>query len=163
MPLRVVGDLDVGAELNAALERRQFADQCAQRRRLAGAVGTEQRHAVAALDGQFAGAHQHVLAVASRRLRPDTSRTAVTVGKTRVRCHTVDLSANGARLKPRGNFQPGTPIELQFQPPDGPMMEVAAVVWRVESDSMAVMFLRNIAAQVAAPTRMAEHGRRGWR
>jgi hypothetical protein len=42
-------------------------------------------------------------------------------------------------------------------------MEVNAVVWRVESDSMAVMFLRNIAVQVTAPTRMPEHGRRGWR
>ena len=43
------------------------------------------------------------------------------------------------------------------------MMEVAGVVWRVESDSMAVMFLRNIAVQVAASTRAPEHGRRGWR
>jgi hypothetical protein len=104
--------------------------------------------------------------VASRRLhtRKNVSWTAwVTVGKTRIRCHTLDLSANGARLKPRGDFQPGTPVELQFQPPDGPLMEVAAVVWRVESDSMAVMFLRNIAVQVSAPTRMPEHGRRGWR
>jgi hypothetical protein len=104
--------------------------------------------------------------VASRRLhvRKNVSWTAwVTVGKTRIRCHTVDLSANGARLKPRGDFQPGTPVELQFQPPDGPLMEVAAVVWRVESDSMAVMFLRNIPVQVTAPTRMPEHGRRGWR
>ena len=103
---------------------------------------------------------------ASRRLhvRKNVSWTAwVTVGKTRVRCHTVDLSANGARLKPRGAFKPGTPVELQFQPADGPMMEVAAVVWRVEADSMAVMFLRNIAVQVASAARMPEHGRRGWR
>ena len=104
--------------------------------------------------------------VASRRLhvRRNVSWTAwVTVGKTRVRCHTVDLSANGARLKPRGAFQPGTPVELQFQPADGPMMEVAAVVWRVEADSMAVMFLRNIAVQVASSARMPEPGPRGWR
>jgi hypothetical protein len=33
----------------------------------------------------------------------------------------------------------------------------------VEADSMAVMFLRNIAVQVATPTRTAELGRRGWR
>ena len=42
-------------------------------------------------------------------------------------------------------------------------MQVAGVVWRVEGDSMAVMFLRNIAVQVTTPTRMPEHGRRGWR
>ena len=43
------------------------------------------------------------------------------------------------------------------------MMEVSAVVWRVEPDSMAVMFLQNIAVQVASAARMPEHGRRGWR
>jgi hypothetical protein len=103
---------------------------------------------------------------ASRRLhvRRNVSWTAwVTAGKTRVRCHTVDLSANGARLKPRGEFQPGTPVALQFQPADGPMMEVSAVVWRVEPDSMAVMFLQNVAVQVASAARLPEHGRRGWR
>ncbi len=103
---------------------------------------------------------------ATRRLhvRKNVSWTAwVSVGKTRLRCHTVDLSANGARLRPRRDIQPGTPVDLQFQPPDGPMMEVSGVVWRVESDSMAVMFLRNIAVQVATPTRAPEHGRRGWR
>src|SRR6185503_10421448 len=71
----------------------------------------------------------------SRRLhvRKHVSWTAwVTVGKRRMRCHTVDLSANGARLKPRGEIQPGTPVAVQFQPPDGPMMEVGAVVWRMD-------------------------------
>jgi hypothetical protein len=103
---------------------------------------------------------------ATRRLhvRKAVAWTAwITVGKTRIRCHTVDLSANGARLKPRGDFQPGTPVELQLQPPDGPLMEVAAVVWRVDTDSMAVMFLRHIAVQVSEAARVPEHGRRGWR
>jgi hypothetical protein len=103
---------------------------------------------------------------ATRRLhaRKAVAWTAwITVGKTRIRCHTVDLSANGARLKPRGNFQPGTPVELQLQPPDGPLMEVAAVVWRVDGDSMAVMFLRHIAVQVGPAARVPEPGRRGWR
>jgi len=102
----------------------------------------------------------------SRRLhvRKHVSWTAwVKVGKTRIRCHTVDLSANGARLKPRGGFQPGTPVEVQLQTPEGPLMDVAGVIWRVDGDSMAVMFLRNIAVQVAASARMPEHGRRGWR
>jgi hypothetical protein len=75
----------------------------------------------------------------------------------------VDVSTNGARLKPRGEIQPGTPIEIQLQPPDGPAMDVAAVVWRVDPDSMAVMFLRNIAVQVTASSRLPETARRGWR
>jgi hypothetical protein len=42
-------------------------------------------------------------------------------------------------------------------------MDVAAVVWRVDPDSMAVMFLRNIAVHVTASSRLPENGRRGWR
>jgi hypothetical protein len=42
-------------------------------------------------------------------------------------------------------------------------MDVAAVVWRVDPDSMAVMFLRNIAVQVTASSRLPETARRGWR
>jgi len=102
----------------------------------------------------------------SRRLhvRKHVSWTAwLTAGKNRIRCHTVDLSANGARFKPRGDIQPGTPVAVQFQPPDGPLMEVAAVVWRVDGDSVAVMFLRNIAVQVTAGSQRPEHGHRGWR
>ena len=103
---------------------------------------------------------------ASRRLhvRKHVSWTAwVTVGKTRVRCHTVDMSANGARLKPRGDFRPGTPCDLQLQPPDGPLKQVDATVLGGGAESMAAMFLRNIAVQVSTPSRMPEHGRRGWR
>src|SRR5258705_9028644 len=94
---------------------------------------------------------------ASRRLhvRKHVWWTAwVTVGKPRVRCHTVDLSANGARLKPRGDFRPGTPCDLQLQPPDGPLMQVGGVVWRVEADSMAGMFLPDNARQGSTPSRM---------
>ncbi|HSB42334.1 MAG TPA: PilZ domain-containing protein [Methylomirabilota bacterium] len=87
----------------------------------------------------------------------------VKTGDRRLRCHTIDLSANGARLRPRGEIQPGTPVEVQLQPPDGPALDVAAVVWRVDPDSMAVMFLRSVGAQVTAGSKLAENGRRGWR
>ena len=84
-------------------------------------------------------------------------------GKNRVRCHTVDVSANGARLRPRGDIQPGTPVDVQLQPPNGPAMDVSGVVWRLDADSTAVMFLRNIAVQVTGSTRAPEQGRRSWR
>lgn len=60
-------------------------------------------------------------------------------------------------------MQPGTPIDVQLQPPDGPAVDVAAVVWRVDPDSMAVMFLHSVGAQVTADSRRPENGRRGWR
>jgi hypothetical protein len=96
--------------------------------------------------------------------RTDVSWTAwVMAGGRRLRCHTVDLSAYGAKLKPRGEIQPGTAVDLQLHPPNGTALRVAAVVWRVDADGMAVMFLRGIHAQVAAATKLAEVGRRGWR
>jgi hypothetical protein len=102
----------------------------------------------------------------TRRLhaRKPVSWTAwVKTGTQRLRCHTVDLSANGARLKPRGEMQPGTPVQLQLQPPDGHAVDVDAVVWRVDHDSVAVMFLKNIPVHFAAASKLAENGRRGWR
>jgi hypothetical protein len=102
----------------------------------------------------------------SRRFhsRRSVSWTAwVKTGTRRLRCHTIDLSANGARLRPRGEMPPGTPIEVQLQPPDGPALDVAAVVWRVDADSMAVMFLRSVGVQITAAGKLSENGRRGWR
>ncbi|MGH7400471.1 MAG: PilZ domain-containing protein [Candidatus Rokuibacteriota bacterium] len=102
----------------------------------------------------------------SRRLhtRKHVAWTAwIKTGNRRLRCHTVDLSANGARLKPRGEIQPGTPIEVQLQPPDGHAVDVSAVVWRVDPDSMAIMFLRDIPVRFTAGSKLPETGRRGWR
>jgi len=102
----------------------------------------------------------------SRRhhFRQDVSWTAwVRAGDRRLRCHTVDLSANGARLKPRGEIQPGTAVEVQLQPPNGSPVNVAAVVWRVDPDSMAVLFLRSVAAHIEAGSTLSENARRGWR
>jgi PilZ domain len=96
--------------------------------------------------------------------RKHVSWTAwIKLGSRRLRCHTVDLSANGARLRPRGDIQPGTPIAVQLQPPDGQAVDVDAVVWRVDPDSMAVMFLKSLPVHVSAGSRLAENGRRGWR
>lgn len=102
----------------------------------------------------------------SRRHHPrqPVSWTAwIKTGSGRLRCHTVDLSVNGAKLKPRGDIQPGTPVEVQLQTPDGHTVDVAAVVWRVDPDSMAVMFLRSIAVQFTAGSKLAENARCGWR
>ena len=48
--------------------------------------------------------------------RKDVAWTAwVKVGSRRLRCHTVDLSANGTKLKPRAEMPPGTAVELQLE------------------------------------------------
>jgi len=96
--------------------------------------------------------------------RKDVSWAAwIKVGSRRLRCHTVDLSANGTKLKPRAEMPAGTPVEVQLQPPDGQPVTVAGLVWRHDTDGMAVMFLRNIPVQFTATGTRPENGRRGWR
>ena len=68
-------------------------------------------------------------------------------GSHRVRHHTVDLSAQGAKLRPRGTLQPGTPVELHMVPPEGRALQVSGVVWRVDSDGFVVLFLASLPAQ----------------
>jgi hypothetical protein len=59
----------------------------------------------------------------------------------RVRFHTVDVSARGAKLRPRNDLQAGTPLTLQFVKPNGRPVRVAAIVWRVDPDGLGVFFL----------------------
>lgn len=102
----------------------------------------------------------------SRRVhsRAGVSWTAwVKSGNRRLRCHTVDLSVNGAKLRPHGEMQPGTAVELQLHPPEGGTLNVSAVVWRVDSDAMAVLFLRSIRVRTSGSKAWKENGRRGWR
>jgi hypothetical protein len=102
----------------------------------------------------------------SRRVhsRAGVSWTAwVTSGSRRVRCHTVDLSANGAKLKPRGEMQPGMSVDVQIHPPEGNPVHVSAVVWRVDADSMALLFLKSLPVQTTGSRSWQENGRRGWR
>jgi len=102
----------------------------------------------------------------SRRFhsRTGVSWTAwVRSGTDRLRCHTVDLSPHGAKLKPRGEIQPGTAVVVHLYPPDAQAFSVSGVVWRVDADGMAVMFLKSIPVQLTRATKLKEGARRGWR
>ena len=59
----------------------------------------------------------------------------------RFRFHTVDVSARGAKLRPKGDLQAGTSLTLQFVKPNGRPVRVAAMVWRVDTDGLGVFFL----------------------
>lgn len=58
---------------------------------------------------------------------------------------------------------PGTAVDLVLQPPDGHAVKVSGLVWRVDSDGMAVMFLKSIPVHFTAVKRLPEGGRRVWR
>ena len=59
----------------------------------------------------------------------------------RLRFHTVDVSARGAKLRPKGELQPGQSLTLQFVKPNGRPVRVEAMVWRVDADGLGVFFL----------------------
>jgi hypothetical protein len=58
----------------------------------------------------------------------------------RVRFHTVDVSTRGAKLRAKGNLQPGAALTLHFMKPTG-RVRVSAMVWRVDADGLGVLFL----------------------
>ena len=64
-------------------------------------------------------------------------------GGRRLRFHTVDVSKGGAKLRPKGPFQLGTPVDLVFITPRH-RVRVSGVVWRVDADGMAVLFLGRV-------------------
>jgi hypothetical protein len=63
----------------------------------------------------------------------------------RLRFHTVDVSARGAKLRPKGDLQAGTSLTLQFVKPNGRPVRVTAMVWRVDADGLGVLFLGSAA------------------
>jgi hypothetical protein len=95
-------------------------------------------------------AHTAALAHHPQRTRRIGQRARVSwsvwaqAGPQRMRLHTVDVSARGAKLRPRGAFRIGTAIELEFIKPDGRHLHVSGVVWRVDPDGMAVLFLGTV-------------------
>jgi len=68
----------------------------------------------------------------------------VRAGQERKRFHAVDVSPRGAKLRPRGSFPVGAAIEIEFIPPDARRLHVSGIVWRADSDGLAVLFLGSV-------------------
>ena len=90
------------------------------------------------------------LADGAPRTRRFTERARVSwtvwgrVGQQRIRFHTVDVSARGAKLRPRGGLHVGTALQLEFITSDGRHLHVSGVVWRTDADGVAIMFLGTV-------------------
>lgn len=68
----------------------------------------------------------------------------VEAGTRRFLLQTVDISARGAKVKPRERLDIGTPAQLRFRPPEGPPFNVPALVWRADADGLAFLFMGDI-------------------
>lgn len=67
-----------------------------------------------------------------------------------MRFHTVDVSSRGAKLRPKGPYRLGTSLNLEFITSDGERLHVLGVVWRIDSDGIAILFLGSIPAGLNA-------------
>jgi hypothetical protein len=82
-----------------------------------------------------------------RRRHPRTDVSwlvVVEAGKRRFLLQTVDISARGAKVRPKERLDIGTPAQLRFRPPDGSPFNVPALVWRADSDGLAFLFMGDI-------------------
>lgn len=82
-----------------------------------------------------------------RRQHPRTHvswPTVMEVGSNRYACEAVDISTHGAKVRTRLRLKTGTAVRLEFVPSEGPSLRVGALVWRLDSDGLALMFARGI-------------------
>ena len=82
-----------------------------------------------------------------RRQQPRT-RTSWSVlvkeGKNQYLSSSVDISANGAKIRTKARLKTGTTVQLELVPPEGPPLRVGALVWRVDTDGLAFLFSHSI-------------------
>jgi len=68
----------------------------------------------------------------------------INFGKDRYLSMSVDLSTHGTKVKTNARLQTGTAVQLEVVPPEGPPIRVGALVWRIDTDGLALLFSRNI-------------------
>jgi hypothetical protein len=57
------------------------------------------------------------------------------------RIESLNVSARGAKLRPKEPLQVGSLALLYFHPPDGPPLNLSAMVWRADPDGLVFFFL----------------------
>jgi len=82
-----------------------------------------------------------------KRQRPRT-RVAwpvlIKLGTDRYLSMSVDVSTHGTKVRTNARLQTGTAVQLELVPPEGPPIRVGALVWRIDTDGLAMIFSRNI-------------------
>ena len=68
----------------------------------------------------------------------------VQAGKNRYLSSSVDISTHGAKVRTKARLKTGTTVQLELVPPEGPPLRVAALVWRVDADGLALLFSESI-------------------
>ena len=83
----------------------------------------------------------------NRRQHPRTRVSwpvVVTVGTSRYLSSSLDISPFGAKVRTKARLKTGTAVQLEVVPPEGPRLQVGAMVWRVDADGLAFLFSSGI-------------------
>jgi len=56
----------------------------------------------------------------------------------------VDISRFGAKVRTKARLKVGAAVHLEVVPPEGPRLQVEAMVWRVDPDGPAFLFSSGI-------------------
>jgi len=64
----------------------------------------------------------------------------------------VDISTHGAKVRTKARLKTGTTVQLELVPPEGPPLRVGALVWRIETDGLALLFSHHIQHQLIRVT-----------
>jgi len=64
----------------------------------------------------------------------------VKVGTNRYLARSLDISTHGAKVRTKALLKTGTTVQLELVPPEGPLLSVGALVWRVDADGLALLF-----------------------
>ncbi len=76
----------------------------------------------------------------------------VKVGTSRYLSMSVDISTHGAKVRTKARLKTGTTVQLELVPPEGPPLRVGALVWRIETDGLALLFSHHIQHQLIRVT-----------
>ena len=68
----------------------------------------------------------------------------IKLGTDRYLSMSVDVSTHGTKVRTNARLQTGTAVQLELVPPEGPPIRVGALVWRIDTDGLALIFSRNI-------------------
>jgi hypothetical protein len=74
----------------------------------------------------------------------------VEAGKRFFLLQVVNLSGQGAKVRPTERLGEGSVAQLHFHPPDGSSLDVEAIVWRVDPDGLAFFFTDDHQRRLAA-------------
>jgi len=65
-------------------------------------------------------------------------------GASRYLTSSSDISPFGAKVRTKTKLKTGTSVRLEVVPPEGPPLQVGAMVWRVDPDGLAFLFSSGI-------------------